>query len=566
MRKTILIIALNIAAFVLVSCSDNLENLIKDDVIVLDEQFLNGYVYPLSNTYQAMYSATRSEEISFETDWENRSFVYTYSGAKVDLPWASVTDSNLPLDIAMDVKKKDGWQMLLHTFANAPSANKDKNYMILYNIRTGVLKVFYYLESIPQFNNTGIWELSFTNSHQMFNAMRDFTFPVGMENNTHWGGTNFVTNKTKGFLRGWNCFQTVLTYDPNENTNNRYLEIVTHNLNSADVDLFGDFQGYSTGTIITHGNRGVLQNINPKLSTLVGKEAERWIVDNMGMVKGQTLKSALLAGGASAIVKKGLHKLFSNFTATLKKPTETISDLQFTTKTTGNINGDFTFNSSSPVMGLRALFSEDMIGGKLGTWNLAAVPHIYIDPRAGLVNEGHTWADDASYRFFGSCTYDYNVVINPRLTPYIIQKSISHELVSENYVDFPYQTFDCGNLGSIDPIDGWFKIYKDKPNKFQSKVGVHGLKQKYGKLPPAICIDDERIDQGRKFSLKEANLRITVQLITEIEGQRDTTISTRTYIPKIEWEPTYYSSFKGYDFSQFEWYSCPPEIYQYEDN
>ena len=79
----------------------------------------------------------------------------------------------------------------------------------------------------------------------------------------------------------------------------------------------------------------------------------------------QTLKSALLAGGASAIVKKGLHKLFSNFTATLKKPTETISDLQFTTKTTGNINGDFTFNSSSPVMGLRALFSEDMIGGKL---------------------------------------------------------------------------------------------------------------------------------------------------------------------------------------------------------
>ena len=182
MRKTILIIALNIAAFVLASCSDNLENLIKDDVIVLDEQFLNGYVYPLSNTYQAMYSATRSEEISFETDWENRSFVYTYSGAKVDLPWASVTDSNLPLD----------------------------NYMILYNIRTGVLKVFYYLESIPQFNNTGIWELSFTNSHQMFNAMRDFTFPVGMENNTHWGGTNFVTNKTKGFLRGWNCFQTVL--------------------------------------------------------------------------------------------------------------------------------------------------------------------------------------------------------------------------------------------------------------------------------------------------------------------------------------------------------------------
>ena len=88
MRKTILIIALNIAAFVLASCSDNLENLIKDDVIVLDEQFLNGYVYPLSNTYQAMYSATRSEEISFETDWENRSFVYTYSGAKVDLPWS----------------------------------------------------------------------------------------------------------------------------------------------------------------------------------------------------------------------------------------------------------------------------------------------------------------------------------------------------------------------------------------------------------------------------------------------------------------------------------------------
>lgn len=566
MGKTNFLALLGSLTFIFASCSNNVDDLVKDDVSVLDEQLLNGYIYPLSKTHQAMSTTTRSGETSFETDWENKSFVYTYSGAKADLPWASVTDSNLPLDIAMDVKKADGWQMLLHTFTDVPSANKDKNYMILYNVRTGVLKFFYYLESIPQFNNTGIWELSFTNSHQMFNGMRDFTFPVGMESNSHWGVTNFVTNETKGFLRGWNCFQVILTYDPNENTNNRYLEVATHNLNNADVDLFGDFQGYSAGSMITHGSSSVLQNINPKLSTLVGKEAERWIADHMGAVNDQTIRSISLVGGASAIVKKGLNKLFSNFTATLKKPTEIISDLQFTTKTTGNISGDFTFHSSSPIMGLRALFSEDMIGGKLGTWNLATVPHIYIDPRAGLVNEGHTWADDAFYRFFGSCKYDYDVVINPRLTPYIIQKSISHELVSEDYADFPYQTFDCGNLGSVNPSDGWLKIYRDKPNKFQSKVSVHGLKQKYGKLPPAICIDDERIDQGHKFSLKEAHLRITVQLVTEIEGQRDTTISTRTYVPKIEWEPDYYKSFKGFDFSQFECYSCPSEIYQYEDN
>lgn len=555
--------ALGMMTLMFASCSDRIENITESNESVLaNELYAKGYVYPLSKAYQAMNPITRSGETSFETDWENKQFVYTYSGEKANLPWANVTDSNIPLDIALDVKKADGWQMLLHTLTNSPGGTRDLNYMVLYNIRTGILKVFYYIESNPQMNNAGIWELSFSNSHQMFNATRDFTFPMEMETNTHWGCTNLVTNKTKGFLRGWNSFQVLLTYDQNENASDRYIDIITHSLNESKDSLLINMEGYSSGTIITQGSQNPLAEINNKIATVAGKNAEEWINNKYGSKISPETRSAILAAGASAIVKAGLNKLLDNFTATLKKPTETRSDVTITTTTTGKIVGNRAFNSSSPTTGLRTLFSESLVGGKLGAWNLTSTPTIYLYPLAGHVGNGN-------YRLFGSSTRSHcEVAINPRLAPYIVSQKVEHDIIPQEYPDFPYNSFDPGEMGDCYDYgrygDG-LHIYYDKYNKFQSKLYCN-IYSKYGKDLPAIFVPNEGLSKPRTFAVKRTKLRVTLTLVTDIEGKRDTTVSTRTFVPKFEWDPIEYERYKDVDFSKLERFSCPQDIYGYPDN
>ncbi len=45
---------------------------------------------------------------------------------------------------------------------------------------------------------------------------------------------------------------------------------------------------------------------------------------------------------------------------------------------------------------------------------------------------------------------------------------------------------------------------------------------------------------------------MTLNMITEFEGKRDTTISTHTYIPRIEWDPKLYDLYQGskYDYKK----------------
>lgn len=546
---------------IFVSCSNGLEiDLEKNNYGTIDSQSIVSYVYPLSDSFEKDV-ITRSVNSAFETNWENQNSVTLNSGNIINLPWAISSDSNMPFDIAHDIKKADGWQLLLHTFAGSSDNNVYRNYMIFYNIRTGLLKVFYYIDNIPQYNNAGVWELSMTNSHQMFNAMRDFALPIGLEDNTHWAINNMVSAPNKAFSNGWNGFQLLLTYDPNENASNRYIEISSHNLNSTEVNLFGDYNGYSTGTVISHGSELALNEIKNKKVTLTGSEAERWIKENVSISSSQGVSIYSSLNGIKDIITKGINKLFSNFSATLKGNETAYKDIQFTTNMSSTTEGTFTFNSSSPISGLRALFSEELIGGKLGVWNLSETPIIYLDPRAG-----HIRGD--IYRMFGSSRYVYNLVINPRLIPYIVKQSTECELVAEECTDFPYSKVNVGNMGTTNEIG--MNVYYDKTNHFQTKITAHYIESKYGKQLPAIFYPNEiTVTEGgaNKYSVSKNKLRMTLTLVTEIEGQRDTTISTRTFVPKIEWDPDLYNTFKDTDFSQFEnGYMCPPSIYDYNDN
>ncbi|MDE5929120.1 MAG: hypothetical protein K2H03_01430, partial [Muribaculaceae bacterium] len=80
------------------------------------------------------------------SDWESQSAVVLNSGKTVQLPWSeNGVSTHLSTDLCRSILKKDGWTMLLHTFDKVGGEAR-QNYMMFYNLFTGVVKVFYYYE------------------------------------------------------------------------------------------------------------------------------------------------------------------------------------------------------------------------------------------------------------------------------------------------------------------------------------------------------------------------------------------------------------------------------------
>ncbi|WP_304630732.1 hypothetical protein, partial [uncultured Muribaculum sp.] len=58
---------------------------------------------------------------------------------------------------------------------------------------------------------------------------------------------------------------------------------------------------------------------------------------------------------------------------------------------------------------------------------------------------------------------------------------------------------------------------------------------------------NEDIKRGNPFSHEITGnyLKVSVFLVTEFEGKRDTTVNTRTFSPKYEWDPDMINKYKN---------------------
>ena len=97
------------------------------------------------------------------SDWENQETITIMDTAKdkviVDAPWVDQgASTSMPGEFRRNIKKKDGWIMLFHTFKLKTGTNS-QNYMCFYNLFTGVIKVFFYCDQIPATGTHTIWKL-----------------------------------------------------------------------------------------------------------------------------------------------------------------------------------------------------------------------------------------------------------------------------------------------------------------------------------------------------------------------------------------------------------------------
>ena len=51
-----------------------------------------------------------------------------------------------------------------------------------------------------------------------------------------------------------------------------------------------------------------------------------------------------------------------------------------------------------------------------------------------------------------------------------------------------------------------------------------------------------------KYSMHNRFMKFSLYLVTDFEGKRDTTLFSRTFAPKVEWDPQLYELYKDYPF------------------
>lgn len=559
MKTKLYFIGLLFIGLLLASCQSNeieLKNMVQQNK-TSDSELAKGNIFPLSKEYKDNTPTTRNGT-TFETDWENHKSITLASGNVVNLPWSSVTDGNIPVNVAFDIKKEDGWEMIFHSFIESEGVQNHRNYMIFHNLRTGILKTFYYLENSNYSNNTGTWNIDFTPSRYWLNHTGEVSVPTALGKVNYWASTNLVSLENKGFQMGWNCFQVQLAYDPEDNANQLFT-INSNVLNTTNVNLFGEEQSYSNGAILSHGSSNPLSGLSQNITSFVGKEAEKWINDKVDKDSKDNAPNSRgiigIIGGA--LIKAGVNKIFNHFTASASKITTTTSDLQFTTKGTSKVTGTFTFNGTSPILGLRIPFNKDKVG-ELGNWNITETPIIYMNPLADLYKELPKNYDKSHlYKFRGISKFGYNLIINPKLKNHIIKKWVDCDVITYTYPDKapanPFPKFDYGEVGGActifesTPDVTCIFDYKDNRNRIyidEMRPIFEAYNFYYGPVTP-IFLPKTYSYSDMGFIGKDYYLRMTLNMITEFEGKRDTIYSTHTYIPKIEWDPDLYKIYDG---------------------
>lgn len=513
----------------------------------------DGIVYPLSAEY-AGHVVTRAGE-NFGTNWENFSQVTLASGKTVDLPWSrnSVVPCAVPDVLASDILKQDGWRIIAHTMF--VTTNPGMNYIFFYNKYSGVLKAFCYIETTNTGTNTAIWELSMDRPQTLFDFGDKFATAVNSRvKNSRVNISNIVTSTTKGFAAGWNCFQLELAYDPN--FSGGYLHVDPLSMNQSTIQLTGSYQSKSEGLIGSAVNRTKGDSFTNGAVQSVGKEAKNWFEKQLAGDKFKKVTTPLLTEGVKSIVKLGLNKLVGGFLAIFggSKPDE--QGLQFTTLGSITLSGTITTPSIGQVFPIRIDLSPSKVG-RLGVWSLKETPAIWMDPLGQ--HDSNATGDSyvgGTYLFRGYGGINYEIYFNPDLKAEAKNEGTTASLV--RYSSFPAgfdsKGYDFGSIGG-GQLTGKLKdadlVYKDTQdpialyNECLNFSFVVRYVQPSTQVHPRIFLPFTRDAQYNPVKIKADHICVLSHSFeVAVAGQTRTVVSTKSFVPRLEWHPTWYNGYK----------------------
>ena len=468
------------------------------------------------------------------TDWENVNQIVLYNGSVIDAPWVQGTTLSSTSEFATDIKKEDGWVMLYHTF-KALNTYPNVNYIALYNRLTGFLKFFYYQESYISNNNGGMWYYQTSNGMptSLFNLNNYVALPNDASNKYNFVATsNISTTPTDGFKNGWNGFEIEVPYTTDYT--NIPFTLSSYNQRVITHEFTGLSNSETTGTITRTVNKE--SGLFKAISTIGGwgaKEIVNKFIQkdtsevNKGKIGTKILNEIadLSNGDYTSAISAGLKFLFGSSTVV------DTAKVNLTTNTKIQLSGQSTeITTGGPITnGLVYLHeaAERTIGEDhfLGVWTLSTTPKVAFSRYSRIDVHFSSWSaiQSGTLYFPTRIQSPLNVVINPKLAPYITQQSITHEVVTASkmggvnqYNIWDYYT----SQGDFIYSDEAMELYEMPFSKaFYQDPNLQGLHYVNGY--------DHYYDWGT--NAPDAYVVITVDLTYNYNGKNKRIVSSRTY-------------------------------------
>ncbi|MBQ7533637.1 MAG: hypothetical protein IJT45_08140 [Bacteroidales bacterium] len=218
------------------------------------------------------------ENMEFIANWENCDTVRV-NGVEnpVGTPWASESQTNIPLDVRQQYKRAHGWEMAFCSLNN--TATPQICYFALYNKWTGILRVFHYIPDPTGYGNEMVYcvwmgrqdsqnnapyysslEYGIPANHQMGSSLKPYANLIGGGGRTMTQTQSFQSwvtpylQSTTGLVSGWYCFDIDMSgYTPGgtqwrDVQDDVKMTIVPVISQTQDVTLRGSLVGDISGT------------------------------------------------------------------------------------------------------------------------------------------------------------------------------------------------------------------------------------------------------------------------------------------------------------------------------
>lgn len=476
------------------------------------------------------------------TDWENVNEITLYNGTRVAAPWSQGSLLSSTPEFATDIKKEDGWVMLYHTF-KALNTYPNDNYIALYNRLTGFLKFFYYQESGLSNNNGGMWyyQTSSGMPTALFNLNNYVALPNDASNKYNFVGTsNISTSPTDGFRSGWNGFEIEVPYTTDYT--NIPFTLSTYNQRVITHEFTGLSTSETTGTITrtvekesglfkaisTIGGWGAKEIVD-KLKKQSDEKVEK---DTTNVVKGKLGTKIINAlaevstGDYSSAISAGLKFLFGSSTSV------DTARVNLTTQTKINLSGKSTeITTGGPTTnGLVNLHdaAERVIGEDqyLGVWTLSTTPKVAFSRYSKIEVHSFSWSaiQEGTLHFPTRIQSPVDVIINPKLEPYITSKSITHEVVTATKMEGQ----NTGGIWSNYTNQGDFIYSDDNVELYEMPFAKTFYKDPYLQGLHYVEGYDHYYDWGA-YAPDNAYIVVTVDLTYNYNGKSKRLVSSRTY-------------------------------------
>ena len=361
-----------------------------------------------------------------------------------------------------------------------------------------------------------------------------------------------------------------MAYDPLFTTGTLIINPI--NRTSSQIKLTGSYGSSSKGTLVTTTTTNSVNGTMDGLAKAAGEDAFNFIKKEVQDNKFADFVSKNIGNiahvGVSGLVKGGVNLLFSSFTGRFNKESIQNYDLQFTTNGKAEMSGTITTETTGGLAPASLNLSKSSLGVSLGVWNLAEQTVIYFDTTAKLLTWEerkfpiyHLWKMNGGK--MDNTSYEYNFVINPDITQELASYNTCIDAFTFYNDSLPTETqyYSHGDIarentslaGIINAngeylYEGYNRV-TDFYNKFKVYFPNHTDQSSLQRIIflPKGNIENVTANVGVRYNmLIKASTKLYVN-----NSVNDTVIITKTFAPKLEWDPSLYQQNKDLYMEQY---------------